>query len=159
MKYYLAVLLAAISFNTYADAQYRDWATVVQSTPVYQSVQPAATCRDVPVQNQQVQSGSPWGAVIGGAVGTGLGSMVGKGKGNVAAMVVGGITGAVVGNQVGSNNTQQMVRECTQPAPVQNIVGYDTEVQYDGRQFIVRTMRQFFINQRVNVNVNVDLVQ
>lgn len=147
-------------------ASFQDLATVVSSSPVYDTVY-----TQVPVNTQYTQQycvqetkphsslnvGTAMGAIVGGLVG----SQIGGGTGREVAIGVGAATGAVTGNNINRNSKQGV--QCTyQQSPQQYrtvqqqmIVGYQTQVEYNGRYINIMLPQQLSIGQKVNVSVDV----
>ena len=149
-------------------AEFEDYGRVVRVAPRTEQVrQPRQECKteyvQVPVQ-QQPQSRSPGGAIIGGIAGALLGNTVGGGSGRAAATAAGAIAGAVVGDRVDNNGRpvnqnpdiqEQAVRQCrTVDAWESRTIGYDVTYDYRGRNYT--SMMQRDPGERVRLRVSVE---
>ena len=164
----LAALVAAtVAFPQAAAARpYRDFATVLAATPVYQRVSvPQEQCWTEPVTTYETRqvphrepayaspsgpgTGALVGAIVGGVIGHQFGnSSGGRDRATAAGALVGGLVGHEAGRQPGFVRTRyeevrypvtRQARRCrTVDAVRDEIAGYDVRYRYHGRDFITR---------------------
>ncbi len=141
MKLTATAALAAGLAGGAAVAQAAEYATVVSSTPVTQSVAtPRQECADVDQVVQRQPSGG--GALIGAIVGGVVGNQFGAGFGRAAATGLGVVAGSAIGNNVEAANspaTTVPVRRCRTTSAYENrVVGYDVVYDYNGQRYTTR---------------------
>ena len=135
MKLILSLVALACTAQI-ASAQ--EFAHVVSKSQIMGTV-PAQqqVCENSAVQVQPANSGA--GGVIGGIAGGLLGNTGGSGGGKVAATVAGAIAGSIVGDNVESKNAApvtQNVQRCHLQQVMQNqVIGYNVNYEYAGRQY------------------------
>ncbi|MFZ6849918.1 glycine zipper 2TM domain-containing protein [Undibacterium sp. RuRC25W] len=135
MKFMLSLITLACTANI-ASAQ--EFAHVVSKTQIVGNI-PAQqqVCENSTVQVQPGNSGA--GSVIGAVAGGLLGNTVGGGGGRAAATMAGVIAGSIVGDNVESKNAvpvTQNVQRCHLQQIMQNqVIGYNVNYEYAGRQY------------------------
>ena len=137
--------------------QFRDVARVVDVEPVFsmQNV-PSQSCRQVSVVVPSNDGAT--GTIIGGVAGGIIGNQVGAGVGKGMATAIGAVTGAVVGNKIDKSMSQQsqVQTQCfTTYQTVSAPEGYNTTLDYHGRQLTIRTSHFLQIGSTLSVNVYV----
>jgi uncharacterized protein YcfJ len=145
-----------------------DYARVIQTTPIYQSVRvsvPREDCWTERVVTQRRQgSGSYTPVVISTIVGGALGNAVGNGKSNRR---IGTAVGAVLGHSVGRDIVRhnsgpvvehhENVRRCqvvNEYHNEENLVGYNVRYRYHGEEYTVRMNHD--PGDRIQVRVRVE---
>lgn len=160
----LAALVAAVVALPQAASAgpYRDTATVLAVTPVYQRVSvPREQCWTEPVTAYETRrvahrepaygpgAGVLVGAILGGVIGHQFGnSSGGRDRATAAGAIVGGLIGHEAERQPGYTRTRyedvrypvtRDVRRCrTVEATREEIAGYDVRYRYHGRDFVTR---------------------
>ena len=148
---------------------FRDTASVVASTPVYESVNaPQRDCWTEQVGYER--AGSPdrsyGGAILGGLAGGLLGNTIGKGNGRSVATAVGAATGAIVGDNIDNDGhayrpAEQRPRYEQRCRTVDNwsrqLTGYNVTYRYQGHDYT--TFLPYDPGQSVRVRVNVSLAE
>ena len=137
--------------------QFHDGARVVSVEPIFavQNV-PTQSCRQVSVVGPS--SDGTTGTVIGGVAGGIIGNQVGGGVGKGIATALGVVTGAVVGNKIDKSMSQQsqVQTQCfTTYQTISAPEGYNTTLDYRGRQLTIRTNHPPQIGSTLSVNVYV----
>ena len=137
--------------------QFYDVARVVDVEPVFsmQNV-PSQSCRQVTVVGPS--SDGTTGTVIGGVAGGILGHQVGGGIGQGISTAIGAVTGAIVGGKIDKSMSQQtqVQTQCfTTYKTVSAPEGYNTTLDYHGRQLTIRTSHFLQIGSTLSVNVYV----
>jgi len=137
--------------------QFHDIAKVVSVEPVFsmQNV-PSQSCRQVSVISPN--SDGTTGTVIGGVAGGILGHQVGGGIGQGISTAIGAVTGAIVGGKIDKSMSQQsqVQTQCfTTYQTVSTPEGYNTTLDYRGRQLTIRTNHPPQIGSTLSVNVYV----
>jgi uncharacterized protein YcfJ len=163
-------LLAAVigSFSGLAAAQ-TEFADVISSVPVYQTVQidePKQVCREVEVVTEQAQGAvtqrGAAGAAIGAIAGGVAGHQFGGGRGKDAATIGGAVLGGVIGHQVAkageappqsTTRTEQRCDTVTSSRQEQRLSGYNVSYRYAGRTY--QSMLPHDPGSRLAVNVSV----
>jgi uncharacterized protein YcfJ len=157
----------------------QDYAIVTGVTPIYNEIQvrePRTRCWDEQVVYQQPPS--PAGTIIGGLIGAAVGNKLGRNshygyygrrhgrhhgyrRGDNRA--VGTIAGAAIGATIGQGlsrrsgevqyGTQQRCEVVDEFTTRSELVGYDVNYRYNGREFMTRTDRHPGDRIRVRVDV------
>lgn len=169
----VALLTAAVAGSAVAGPQragdgFRDTASVVSSTPVYESVNtPQRDCwtEQVGYERAGSRERSYGGAIIGGLAGGLLGNTIGKGNGRSVATAIGAATGAIVGDNVDNDGHEyrgeERPRYEQRCRTVDNwnrqITGYNVTYRYQGHDY--STFLPYDPGASVRVRVNVSLVE
>lgn len=128
-----------------------DYATVIDSQPVYTTVQintPREECWQEEVVFEDGGRGRhPLGTVVGGVIGGALGNAVGHKKSNKrVGAVVGAVLGATLGNVIASSNAPSQRRRETQERckvyqdyrEEERLVGYQVRYRYNAQTYSTR---------------------
>ncbi len=159
----VAALAAALALPQAASARpYRETATVLAVTPVYQRVSvPQEQCWTQPVTTVETRrvvhtepaygpgAGALVGALVGGVIGHQFGnSSGGRDRATAAGALVGGLIGHEAGRQPGYVQTRYedvrypVTREARRCRTVESfreeIAGYDVRYRHHGRDFVTR---------------------
>jgi len=157
----LVVAHGAQAGNYYAHAH------VVQSTPVYETVEravPRQVCYEERVTSPGHGAGySVTGPIVGAIIGGAIGNAVGHGKSNKR---VGSVVGAVLGGSIGADisrrnrvrydagyHTENVCRVVEEYVNERIITGYDVTYEYAGETYSSRMDRDPGRQLRVRVNV------
>lgn len=142
IRFAAPLLLTTLATPAFA-GDYVDYAPVVSSAPMVQTVaQPQQQCWSESVTTYE-EHRSPAGGLLGGVAGGLLGNTVGRGNGRVATTVVGAVVGAVVGDQIANRYAQPVavtrpIQRCqTVQALHQVVTGYQVTYNYNGRNTTV----------------------
>jgi uncharacterized protein YcfJ len=152
-----SVVFAQNALTPNNQLQFHDVAKVVNVEPVFsmQNV-PSQSCRQVSVVVPS--NDGTTGTIIGGVAGGIIGNQVGAGVGKGMATAIGAVTGAVVGNKIDKSMSQQsqVQTQCfTTYQTVSSPEGYNTTLDYRGRQLTIRTNHPPQIGSTLSVNVYV----
>ena len=152
-----SVVFAQNALTPNNQLQFHDIAKVVNVEPVFsmQNV-PSQSCRQVSVVVPS--NDGTTGTIIGGVAGGIIGNQVGAGVGKGMATAIGAVTGAVVGNKIDKSMSQQsqVQTQCfTTYQTVSSPEGYNTTLDYRGRQLTIRTNHPPQIGSTLSVNVYV----
>jgi uncharacterized protein YcfJ len=152
-----SVVFAQNALTPNNQLQFHDVAKVVNVEPVF-SMQniPSQSCRQVSVISPS--SDGATGTIIGGVAGGIIGNQVGAGVGKGMATAIGAVTGAVVGSKIDKSMSQQsqVQTQCfTTYQTVSAPEGYNTTLDYRGRQLTIRTNHIPQIGSTLSVNVYV----
>jgi len=152
--------------NHYYDRHgYRDFAKVVDVTPIYRQVEvssPREECWQEQVTHEVPgghRSAAP--AILGGIIGGVIGNQIGDGRGRKIATVAGTLLGASIGAESARANTQyvpttsleQRCRVVQESYTEQQTVGYRVKYRYRGQIFETRMDRD--PGDRIPVEVTV----
>jgi uncharacterized protein YcfJ len=152
-----SVVFAQNALTPNNQLQFHDIARVVSVEPIFavQNV-PSQSCRQVSVVVPSNDGAT--GTIIGGVAGGIIGNQVGAGVGKGMATAIGAVTGAVVGNKIDKSMSQQsqVQTQCfTTYQTVSSPEGYNTTLDYRGRQLTIRTNHPPQIGSTLSVNVYV----
>jgi uncharacterized protein YcfJ len=152
-----SVVFAQNALTPNNQLQFHDIAKVVNVEPVFsmQNV-PSQSCRQVSVVVPS--NDGTTGTIIGGVAGGIIGNQVGAGVGKGMATAIGAVTGAVVGSKIDKSMSQQsqVQTQCfTTYQTVSSPEGYNTTLDYRGRQLTIRTNHPPQIGSTLSVNVYV----
>jgi len=141
-------LLVFNSAQTNAEDNFHyDYATVMQSKPVYRIVEVTSEeqqCQTQEVIYQQREKKSGKGSLIGGILGAAVGHAVGhRSKHRTGATIAGAIVGASIGNDSDKTVSQRRgVENHCKMVPTsweeERIIGYNVVYRYNGRTFETR---------------------
>ncbi len=144
----LSSVLVMTSVQTRAEDNFHyDFATVLQSKPIYRIVEVSANeqrCRNVEVIYQQPRRQSSKPSLVGGILGAAVGHALGhRSKHRTGATIAGAIVGASIGGDkktVVNQNTRFEQRCDTVPTfrEEERLIGYDVVYRYNGRTFETR---------------------
>ena len=158
-RFFITSFFAAITAPALA-ADYADTAEVVNTVPVYGSInEPRQQCWTETVTTYQQAPRSYGGTLLGGIAGGLIGSTIGRGDGRVAAAAAGAAIGALAGNRADERNAYstavpQQVQRCrTVDTLRQGITGYQVTYNYNGRNATV--IRPYDPGPRVNIDISV----
>lgn len=157
------ITLMALAAGSYArDHADFDYATVLNSEPVYHTVRKPVTdkeCWDEVVTRTQSSGGSPAAVFTGSIVGGLLGHQFGGGNGRRAATVVGAVMGGAIGNELGRqeayayDTTEQRCRIERRYVEDQVLRGYQVTYRYAGQIYTERMDHDPGNRVRVRVTV------
>ncbi|PCJ49930.1 MAG: hypothetical protein COA74_03830 [Gammaproteobacteria bacterium] len=131
------------------DSFHYDYATVLQSKPVYRIIEMTKQerqCRPEEVVYKQRQRKSSNGSLVGGILGAAVGHALGhNSKHRTGATVAGALVGASIANNTNNNisfNERRVVESRCRLVPTtweeEKIVGYKVVYRYNGRTFETR---------------------
>lgn len=160
-------LLATPVFASSGERTTYEYATVIDSHPIYQTVEistPREECwNEEVVVHRRDRSDSNTPAIIGTIIGGALGNAVGHGKSNRR---VGAVVGAVLGHSIGrdivsANDSRdsghyETVRQCEtvyEYREEERVVGYDVRYRYNDEEYSVRMDEEPGSQVRIRVNV------
>ena len=160
-------LLAMPVFASSGERTTYEYATVIDSRPIYQTVEistPREECwNEEVVVHRRDRSDSNTPAIIGTIIGGALGNAVGHGKSNRR---VGTVVGAVLGHSIGrdivtANGSRERgryetVRQCEtvyEYREEERVVGYDVRYRYNDEEYSVRMDEEPGSQVRIRVNV------
>ncbi len=160
-------LLASPVFASSGERTTYEYATVIDSRPIYQTVEistPREECwNEEVVVHRRDRSDSNTPAIIGTIIGGALGNAVGHGKSNRR---VGTVVGAVLGHSIGrdivsangsrEHRQYETVRQCEtvyEYREEERVVGYDVRYRYNDEEYSVRMDEEPGSQVRIRVNV------
>ncbi len=160
-------LLAMPVFASSGERTTYEYATVIDSHPIYQTVEistPREECwNEEVVVHRRDRSDSNTPAIIGTIIGGALGNAVGHGKSNRR---VGTVVGAVLGHSIGRDivtanasrerGRYETVRQCEtvyEYREEERVVGYDVRYRYNDEEYSVRMDEEPGSQVRIRVNV------
>ena len=160
-------LLAMPVFASSGERTTYEYATVIDSRPIYQTVEistPREECwNEEVVVHRRDRSDSNTPAIIGTIIGGALGNAVGHGKSNRR---VGTVVGAVLGHSIGRDivtanasrerGRYETVRQCEtvyEYREEERVVGYDVRYRYNDEEYSVRMDEEPGSQVRIRVNV------
>ena len=141
-----ALLMTSVQSKAENNFHY-DYATVIQSTPVYRIVEVTGSeqkCRSEEVIYRQPSRNSNNGSLVGGILGAAVGHALGsRSKHRTGATIAGAIVGASIASDVNRNITQtsNLENRCKMvPTSWQEerIIGYNVVYRYNNRTFETR---------------------
>lgn len=148
---------------------FQDYAQVINSAPVYESInEPRRECWNEQVGYERgyerANKREYGGAVLGGLVGGLLGNQLGKGNGRALSTAVGAATGAIVGDNIDNDGHQAVAsgprheQRCRQ---IDNwsrrLSGYNVTYRYQGQDYTA--FLPYDPGRTVRVNVSVSLAE
>ena len=144
-----ATLIITTSASFAEDSFHYDYATVLQSKPVYRIIEVTKEerqCRNEEVVYQQHRKRSSNGTLIGGILGAAVGHALGhNSKHRSGATVAGAFVGASIGNNTNNNyrvSEKRVVENHCRLVPTtweeERIIGYNVVYRYNGRTFETR---------------------
>lgn len=160
-------LLAMPVFASSGERTTYEYATVIDSRPIYQTVEistPREECwNEEVVVHRRDRSDSNTPAIIGTIIGGALGNAVGHGKSNRRiGTVVGAVLGHSIGrdivtaNDSGERRQYETVRQCEtvyEYREEERVVGYDVRYRYNDEEYSVRMDEEPGSQVRIRVNV------
>jgi len=151
MKTLITLVSGLLVLNTVQssaeDNFHYDYATVMQSKPVYRIVEVTSAekqCQSQEVVYQQRNRKSAKGSLIGGILGAAVGHAIGhRSKHRTGATIAGALVGASIGNDGDASVTQHRgVENHCKMVPTsweeERIIGYNVVYRYNGRTFETR---------------------
>lgn len=162
MKHTITIAIACLSSVAFAGNPlvFTDYATVVDSQPVYHTSSPREDCTErYETQQPQVKQNNVAGKLVGGLLGAAIGSKVGKGSGRTVASVAGGLAGYELGKEYLSNDNSSperiKVRTCREIPGETRIVGYALTAKFHGKIMNMEYPTQISVGQTIPVTVTV----
>lgn len=148
----------------HSDDSYTDQARVLRVKPIYETVSindPETRCWNEQVRHYRPSQSSSHTPTIAGAIlGGVIGNQFGKGKGKDAMTVAGAVLGGSIGNDTRSNGkgrsyvtTEKRCETVDNYRETTELVGYNVNYQYNGRDYWTRMARDPGDMLRVNVSV------
>lgn len=142
--YGYAEIVLARSFSD--DEEYVDYAQVIASEPIYETVQVIHPVRECWNEEVEYRRGgeSATGAIAGGVVGGVIGHQFGRGSGRAAMTMVGTLLGATVGRDLDGPERRVIAdeRHCEivdRYTEEKRLVGYRVTYRYKGKNLVTRT--------------------
>lgn len=129
--------------------RYRDYAKVLDVTPIYQTVEvstPRRECWDEEVVHGRPGRRSATPVIVGTIIGGVIGNQIGDGRGKKLATVAGSLLGASIGSDKAHANArhhtytsvEQRCRVSTDYYTEERISGYHVKYRYHGRVYETR---------------------